>query len=470
MSNKKNISPKTILLPVYNGFVGRNFFRSDVYRHLVADPRITLVAVIPPSKLEFYSKEFDSPRLTFETLDGIGESKFGQVLASTAFNLLRTRTIWFRQRDHYTKYGNYPNFLFKRAINFFLGPFLFPRRIIRWLDRFVPSHEGVDALLDNHKPDLVLVPDVCFGIDRIFLRSAKRKQIYTVGMVRSWDNLTSKGTIQLLPDKLLLHTARMKGQALKYVGMPVKDIIVTGPPGYDDFFRARRATREQFLRSIGVDPSKRLILFAPFYDRYTGSAVIMINGLVDAIKKGRLPSDIHIFIRYRPATPGDVDEKIPPSPYVSVSKPTELFFPIESPIMLSRKDWEFSAEDLELQLNSLAYCDVMINTFSTLTVDASALDKPSIGVRFDADANCPAIHRVAGLIDRHDHYRELEATGGVMLVHSMDELIEGINTYLKNPALHREGRQRMVAEQIQFTDGKSGERAVEVIKGVLFHE
>lgn len=458
---------KTLFIPIYNGFVARNFFYTDAYRDFANDPKIRLVVVIPSSKLEYYRRVFPEKNVIFEPLDGISEPRFGEILSSFAFNLLRTRTIWFRQRDRYMKFGNYPNFIAKRAINFFLGPFAFPRAIVRWLDRFVPSDPAIDSLIEKYCPDALLAPDAAFGIDKVFLRSAKRKKIFTIGMVRSWDNLTSKGTIQIVPDKLILHTDRMKRQAIRYAGMKTNDIYVTGPPEYDSVYRPHKKTREEFFEEIGADPSHRLILFAPFYDRFTGSAVIMINSLIDAIEYGRLPKHTHILIRYRPDTPDMPEGAIKKSSHVSVSKPCEYTFPIQTKIMLARHDWEFTKNDVDLFHNSLRFSDVMVSTFSTLTIDAIAYDKPTIGIRFDADPHCPALSSVKHIPDRHDHFRELEKTGGVKLVWNMDEMMDAIQYYLEHPEHDQAGRRRMRDEQIQFFDGLSGKRIAHYVRNAL---
>lgn len=459
---------KTILIPIYNGFVARNFFYTDVYRELADAPETRLVIVVPSSKYDYYRREFPEKNVLFESLDGIAEPRFGEILSSFAFNLLRTRTVWFRQKDRYMKFGNYPNFLLKRAINFFLGPFIFPRRVLRWLDRFVASNSAIDALMEKYKTNLLLAPDAAFGIDKVFLRSAKRHGIRTIGMVRSWDNLTSKGTIQILPDILILHTERMKRQVIKYAGMPARNIVVTGPSEYDAVFCSLPVSREEFMKKIGADPLSKLVLFAPFYDRFTGSAVIMINDLINAIEDGRLPKNTHILIRYRPDTPDIPEGAIKKSAHVSISKPCSHVFPIQTKIMLARKDWEFTKSDVDLFHNSLRFCDVMINTFSTFTIDAIAYDKPTIGIRFDADSATPPLSSVTHVPDRHDHYRELEATKGVKLVYSMNELVNGVHDYFLHPEKDGEGRQRMRDEQIQFFDGMNGKRVAEAIKKEFF--
>jgi CDP-glycerol glycerophosphotransferase (TagB/SpsB family) len=178
---------------------------------------------------------------------------------------------------------------------------------------------------------------------------------------------------------------------------------------------------------------------------------------------------LHILVRYRPATPEIPADQIRNSDHVSFSQPCQYFFPIKTAIAMSRKDWEFDEADLQLMINSLYFSDIMINTFSTLTIDAVAYDKPMIGIRYDADMNTPPIHSVKYVPDRHDHYRELEDTGGVRLVYDNNQLIDAINAYLKNPALDREGRERMRREQIQFYDGLCGKREADYVKNQIFN-
>lgn len=459
---------KTILLPVYNGIIARNFFWTDVYGALSRDPNVRLIIVIPSSKLAYYRQTFTAPNVIFEPLDAVWESRFGQILSVLAFNLLHTRTVRAKQRGIYVgKYGSYVKFALFRLFHLLLGPFRLPRRIIRWLDRFVPPDPRVAALLERYQPDLVVLPDVVFGVDRVFLRAARRRNIATLGMIRSWDNLTSKGVIQILPDTLLLHTTRLKAQAVRYADMPAERIIVTGPPSYDSFFRPIRVTRDEFCARLGIDPSRRIVLFAPFYSSYTGSAVRMLRELDAAIADGRLPERVQILVRYRPATPEIPPEEIPQRPYISVTRPCSRFFPISGRLMMAKGDWEFTAEDVDLLLHSLYFSDVVVTTVSTLTIDAAVFDKPVIGIRFDADPNTPPIHRSTTITTYHDHYRELEDERAVALVRSIDELIAALRMYLAHPEQDREGRARIVRQQIERTDGHSGMRVADEIRRAL---
>lgn len=461
------MSQKTIFLSIYNGIRAKNFFHTDTYRELIKDRNIRLVICIPSSKLEFYQKEFNEPNVIFEPLDIVSEPWFGRLLAEISFNALPTKTIVYKQKLEYWRYKKLFNYLVKRTINVVVGPITPLRSLIRWLDGFVVIDPDVAALLDKYRPNLVLAPDIVFPLDRIFLRTAKRKGYFCIGLTRSWDNLTSKGVIQVLPDKLILHTTRMKNQAIKLVGMRADDIVVTGPPDYDKYFKPFSITKEEFCTQLNIPSDRRLILFSPFYDEYTGSAVIMMNGLIRAIKEGKLPHNVHLIVRYRPATPEILHDQIEQSDHVTITKPCSQYFKVKNKALAPTKDWEFSTADVDLLVYSIAFCDVMISTFSTISIDAAAADRPTIGIRFDADANTPARHSVMKIANAHDHYKELEDAGGVYLAHSMDELIDGINLYLKHPERDREGRKRIRETQIEFLDGLNGKCAADFIKKCL---
>ena len=462
------MTQKTLFLSIYNGIRAKNFFHTDIYRELVKDRSLRMVIVVPTSKAEYYRETFREPNMIFEPLDIVSEPWFGRFLAEIAFNSFGTITIKFKQKLEYWRYHKLFRYLIKRGINIVFGPITPLRRVIRWLDGFVAINSEVAALLDKYKPDMVLAPDIVFPLDRIFLRAAKRKGYFVIGLTRSWDNLTSKGVIQILPDKLVLHTDRMRVQAVELVGMPAKDIVVTGPPDFDKYFRPFTTTKQDFCKKLGIPSDRRLILFAPFYDEYTGSAIIMINALLNAIKEGKLPQNAHFLIRYRPATPEIPDAMFAGSDHYTITKPCSLYFKVKNRAQAPTKDWEFSPDDAELLFHSIVFSDMMINTFSTIAIDAAAVDKPVIGVRFDADPACPAKNSVLKIPDAHDHYRELERTGGVRLVRDMNELIQAINHYLAHPESDREGRARMLKEQIQFTDGLNGKRAADYIREELF--
>lgn len=455
---------KTVFLPIYNGTRARNFFRFDTYKELISDKNIKLVIAIPPVKADFYRREFREPNVVFEPIDVKEEPKLGHALAVIAFNLFDTNTIRMKQKLTYFRYGNYPRYLLMRFLNKSLSPFFsIVRNVIRFFEKFVPLNPEVAEILEKHKPDLVVLPDVIFPIDRIFMRAAKKKKYFVIGLVRSWDNLTSKGVVQILPDKMVVLNSVMKKEAMKYVGVREDKILISGSPQYDIYFNKKypKVSKKEFFAQLGIPEERRVILCAPFFNDYTKSAIKIINTLNEAIKDGRLPNDIHILVRFRPNSAEIPEGRLNLSDHMTISKPCQLYF--DNPGGFVTQDYEFTQADVDLLFNSLYFSDVTINTISTLSIDAAALDKPVINIRFDADSSCPKKHSVEQMVG-HDHYEAIERSGGVALAFSMNQLIEQIDKYLENPRLNMGGREIMRNEQIELMDGHSGKRVANFIK------
>ena len=453
---------KTILLPIYNGIRSRDFFRTDVFKVLAADSGVRLVIAAPSYKLDFYRKEFGRENVFFEPLPDIREPLFGRLLNALAFNLLDTGTVRRKQYQMYVRTGNLPKFILRRFLTIVFGNKFFLRRLIRFLDcAIVPLNSEVAAILSKYRPDLVITPDIILPVDRMFLRAAKKINIKTIGMVRSWDNLTAKGVIQILPDKLIAQTHQMETEAVIYADMPEEDITVLGVPQFDHYFKSPKFSRAEFLKSLGIPAQRRLVLCAPFFDTYSNSSGIkIINALARAIDAGRLPRDSHLLVRYRPESmPEDFSgEKLLRHPNITITMPYSLPFARKN----KRPDYEFSASDVEMLFNSIYFSDVTINTISTLTIDAVDLDKPVINIRFDGDPATPSAYRI-NLYTGYDHYNFIENAKAVRLAGSMDELICQINQYLKDPKLDKEGRKIVRNAQIEFFDGLSGKRFAEFI-------
>jgi hypothetical protein len=107
---------------------------------------------------------------------------------------------------------------------------------------------------------------------------------------------------------------------------------------------------------------------------------------------------------------------------------------------------------------------VVLNTASTLTVDASILDRPVICFGYDAvpDDKFPEGRALA--YSQSTHYSPLVATGGVPVVRSLEQCVQTIQAYLDNPALDRTGRRAIVARVMGDADGGAGDRlAAEVL-------
>ena len=100
---------------------------------------------------------------------------------------------------------------------------------------------------------------------------------------------------------------------------------------------------------------------------------------------------------------------------------------------------------------------MIITNYCTIVIEASIFDKPVININYDGHQKKKYLFSINRIRD-YTHYRQIVASGGERAANSKDELLQLINSYLKNPRQDAEGRKRIVAEQCKYSDGQTGER------------
>ena len=129
--------------------------------------------------------------------------------------------------------------------------------------------------------------------------------------------------------------------------------------------------------------------------------------------------------------------------------------------------WNPTKADVIHLASTLKYSDLIINVSSTLVIEAAIFDTPIINIGFDGYQNKSYLESVRRYYDYYTHYLNIIKSGGVKIAKSPGELISLINQYLENPSLDKEGRKRIVQEQLWKFDGKSAERVAEYVAKFL---
>lgn len=132
------------------------------------------------------------------------------------------------------------------------------------IERSIPADPAFVGWLRERRPDAVLVtPLVDFNYLQLdMLKAARALGLPTALLVASWDNLTNKGSIQILPDLVTVWNAFQQREAETMHGVPRERIVVTGAQLYDQWFAMRPgSTREAFCARRGLDPARPIILY-----------------------------------------------------------------------------------------------------------------------------------------------------------------------------------------------------------------
>jgi FkbM family methyltransferase len=138
------------------------------------------------------------------------------------------------------------------------------RTTLRMVEDVVPTSAGFDGVLAAERPDLLLVtPLILLGsLQYEYLKSAKAMGIPSGLPVFSWDNLTNKGVLQVLPDAVFVWNEIQRRESIELHGVPPDRVVVTGAPRFDEFFAMRpSADRAFFCDRLGLDPGAATLTY-----------------------------------------------------------------------------------------------------------------------------------------------------------------------------------------------------------------
>jgi hypothetical protein len=177
-------------------------------------------------------------------------------------------------------------------------------------ESIIPSDSGLDAFLREQAPDVLLItPLIMIGSHQPdFVKSAKALGVPVVFPVFSWDNLSTKGLVHVLPDRVLVWNDRQRQEAIEMHYVPEQAIEVTGAPRFDDFFAMRpQMSRQRFCDEYGFDANQPIVLYlcsSEFVARNKwvegGREVDFVRKWVDRLRQDPSLRTCNILVRPHP--------------------------------------------------------------------------------------------------------------------------------------------------------------------------
>lgn len=177
-------------------------------------------------------------------------------------------------------------------------------RVARVIEAATPVRAIDRAFLREHAPDLVLVTPLLEGGPQTgYLRAAHSLGLRTGLCVSSWDNLTSKGVIHEMPGIVTLWNETQATEAIRLHGVPRERTVSTGAQPYDHWFDWEPSTeRAQFLRRVGLDPSRPVVVYMCSSGFIGGQEADHVEAWVRRLRTCVAPEmrDVGILIRPHP--------------------------------------------------------------------------------------------------------------------------------------------------------------------------
>lgn len=455
----KNIENKTIFIVVDLGISIRNILRTDVFKTLKKRKGLRIVLFSPITD-EHFVAEFGGENILIERLP-----EWRPVPPVRIIHSLK-KDFWAERRDIFT----FKNRRKKKNRKF--------HKMVLTMFDMLHSKDGLEKILlildgletkltpmletelfEKYKPSLVFYSSLYTKYLSILIGAHQRK-IKTMSFIQSWDNPTSKGPFQVTPDRIIVWNPILKDEVTKYHDVSPQNVLLSGVPQFDLYLDKKNfLSREAFFEQWHLDPAKKLITYTTGPQNMLPDEFEIVDLLQSIIRKGKLAYPSQLLVRLHPKDDMKYYKKFEGMPGLTLQLPGHTAH--------TNDRWNPTERDMYALAELMNYSDVVLNTASTITIDAACLDTPVVNIAFDGLKARPYMESCKRYYD-YNHYKNILATNGVRVANSLGDIIDSVNSYLVNPDLDREGRQRIVQEQCWKFDGKSGQRIAQHIFDFLY--
>jgi hypothetical protein len=244
---------------------------------------------------------------------------------------------------------------------------LFVIRLVGRIDRVLPPSEPAQALVASERPDAVVaVPVIRTPAFVDLLKAAAWDGIPTASWVQSWDNLSSKGLLHFVPDRVFVWNSTQREELARYHGIPERNVCVTGAQTFDHWFNGNAPSeRAAFCSRNGLDPGRPIILYLVSSRQIEPSPATFFDRWLAAIRSSGDPMLEGAFVFVRPH-PTEVE------PWIRVDRTYERV--VVSP---STDDAPINSADFrDRYRDELHHATVVVALNTSAMIDAAIFGKP----------------------------------------------------------------------------------------------
>lgn len=315
---------------------------------------------------------------------------------------------------------------------------------LEWLEKVLPPSRAISDDIKKFGPDLVVVSPVTFrgsSAEVEYLKSARVLGIKTALPVISWDNLTARGLMHILPDRLFVWNETQKKEAEKYMNFPEEKIRIIGAPCFDVWFNhgVEPMSREKFCESYGLRAEDPIVLYLGSSRNIARDETWLIKDIKQAFESSKYPELRKTQIIFRP--------------HPGYAKPYKNFSVKNVPVLPRNGALPEAEEDLKLFLNSIHHSIAVIEINTSGIIDTIIAGKPAIAMM---------VPEYASSREGTLHFRQLLEAGALEEVLTPEECAETIYNLMKGIDMKKINREKFIKNFIRPHDINisAGEKAV----------
>jgi hypothetical protein len=250
--------------------------------------------------------------------------------------------------------------------------------VARGIERIQPIAPAMLAFVRDVRPAVILVsPMVIIGRSGVcqteLVRAARALDVPVIVGVASWDHLTSKGLIRVVPDAVTVWNETQVREAVRLHRIPRSRIIVTGAQSLDHWFEPTSGSEVQaFRRTLRIADDRHVILVVGSSPNMAPgeSEVMFVRRWLTALRTSATPATRRAYVIVRPH-PGNTA----PWQNVDFADPDVVICP------KAYSGMPLSAEEIATFRHSLAASTAVVGINTTAMIEAAILRKPVFSIR-----------------------------------------------------------------------------------------
>jgi hypothetical protein len=179
------------------------------------------------------------------------------------------------------------------------------QRVLTAAEDAIPTSSRIDRFIAAWQPDTVIVtPLVDFASVQVeFLKSARRLGVPTTVAVASWDNLTNKGLLRFVPDRVLIWNEIQRRELVELHGVPAERAVVTGAAKFDAWFDMQPSrTADELAAETGLEPGRPYVLYVCSSPFIAPDEVSFVERYVRSLRASEATGvrDLQVLVRPHP--------------------------------------------------------------------------------------------------------------------------------------------------------------------------
>jgi hypothetical protein len=269
-------------------------------------------------------------------------------------------------------------------------------------ERLMPTSDRMIAYLRQHRPDVIVLTSLTYSRSQQIdlLKAARVLEIPVAAAILSWDHLSSKALIHIVPEKVIVWNDVQRQEAIEMHGVPAERLVLTGAQCYDQWFtRTPQRTREEFCGAVGLRPDRPFALWVhsaltPTPDPPEPHLVVR---WIEALRSHPDPQlrDLGVLVRPHP-------ERLKEWKGIQLDRFDNVAFHGGNPIDAQTRDDYF---------DSLYYSSAVIGLVTSAFLEAAIVGRPILTFAFPEYR----MHQ-----DEMIHFRYLTTVGGGVLRSAAD--------------------------------------------------